>query len=71
AAPVPPTPAKGEDIHERVEGFLSFTPSPVDDLVRRCQFSTAAVLTVLSEMEIAGTIEFLPGDMVVRRPPPA
>ncbi|WP_407637122.1 DprA-like winged helix domain-containing protein [Komagataeibacter kakiaceti] len=54
-----------------MEGFLSFTPSPVDDLVRRCQFSTAAVLSVLSEMEIAGMIEFLPGDMVVRRPPPA
>ncbi|GAB6966929.1 DNA-processing protein DprA [Komagataeibacter kakiaceti JCM 25156] len=74
ASPVSPpaTPPEGEaDICKRVEGFLSFTPSPVDDLVRRCQFSTAAVLSVLSEMEIAGMIEFLPGDMVVRRPPPA
>ncbi|GBR14542.1 DNA-processing protein DprA [Komagataeibacter nataicola] len=68
--PAPPPPVQG-DLHEMVEGFLSFTPSPVDDLVRRCQFSTAAVLTVLSEMEIAGTIEFLAGDLVVRRPPPA
>ncbi|GCE90467.1 DNA processing protein DprA [Komagataeibacter diospyri] len=71
-APPPVAPPEGTgDLHEMIEGFLSFTPSPVDDLVRRCQFSTAAVLTVLSEMEIAGTIEFLAGDMVVRRPPPA
>lgn len=73
-APPPPacTPMRGEgDLHEMIEGFLSFTPSPVDDLVRRCQFSTAAVLAALSEMEIAGMIEFLAGDMVVRRPPPA
>ena len=72
--PTPPpaaAPDGGGDIYERVEGFLSFTPSPVDDLVRRCQFSTAAVLTVLSEMEIAGMIEFLPGDMVVRCPSPS
>ncbi|BAK83661.1 DNA-processing protein DprA [Komagataeibacter medellinensis] len=74
AVPPPPasTPMVGEaDLHEMIEGFLSFTPSPVDDLVRRCQFSTAAVLAALSEMEIAGMIEFLAGDMVVRRPPPA
>ncbi|MBV1824173.1 DNA-processing protein DprA [Komagataeibacter oboediens] len=71
APPPAPPPAGTGDLHEMIEGFLSFTPSPVDDLVRRCQFSTAAVLTVLSEMEIAGTIEFLAGDMVVRRPPPA
>ncbi|GBQ10446.1 DNA processing protein DprA [Komagataeibacter rhaeticus] len=71
-APGPCPPVQGEgDLHEMIEGFLSFTPSPVDDLVRRCQFSTAAVLTALSEMEIAGTVEFLAGDMVVRRPPPA
>ncbi|MCE2564841.1 DNA-processing protein DprA [Komagataeibacter sp. FNDCF1] len=68
--PLPPV-GDGGDIHEMIEGFLSFTPSPVDDLVRRCQFSTAAVLAALSEMEIAGMIEFLAGDMVVRRPPPA
>jgi DNA processing protein len=45
--------------------LLSFTPTPVDDLVRRCQFSVSAVLSVLAELELAGRVEMLPGGAVV------
>ena len=51
--------------HAAVLELLSFAPSSVDDLVRRCQFSTATVLTVLSEMEMSGLIDILAGDMIV------
>ena len=41
--------------------LLSPTPMPVDDLVRRCQFSAAAVNAALSDLELAGRAELLPG----------
>ena len=44
--------------------LLSHTPTPVDDLVRRCQFSVSAVLAVLTELELAGRIESHPGNRV-------
>jgi len=37
----------------------------VDDVVRRCQFSPAAVMVVLLELELAGRLELLPGNRVV------
>ncbi|WP_281650101.1 DNA-processing protein DprA [Novacetimonas hansenii] len=55
----------GHGAHAAVLELLSFAPSSVDDLVRRCQFSTATVLTVLSEMEMSSLIDILAGDMVV------
>ena len=45
-----------------VVGLLSPTPVKVDDLVRRCQLSTAAVLAALLELELAGRVETLPGN---------
>ncbi|GAA4497753.1 DNA-processing protein DprA [Gluconacetobacter tumulicola] len=67
AGPVPPSDPGGtvSDIRQAILTLLSFTPTPVDDLVRRCQFSTSAILTVLSELELAGDIETLPGGSVV------
>nr|WP_220794967.1 DNA-processing protein DprA [Gluconacetobacter sacchari] len=59
------TPGEAPDIRRAILRLLSFTPTPVDDLVRRCQFSTSAILTVLSELELAGDIETLPGGSVV------
>ncbi|WP_323989098.1 MULTISPECIES: DNA-processing protein DprA [Nguyenibacter] len=59
------TPEDAGEIRRAVLSLLSFTPTPVDDLVRRCQFSTSAILTVLSELELAGNIETLPGGSVV------
>lgn len=46
----------------QVVGLLSPTPVKVDDLVRRCQLSPAAVLAVLLELELAGRVETLPGN---------
>jgi DNA processing protein len=44
--------------------LLSHTPTPVDDLVRRCQFSISAVLAVLTELELAGRVESHAGNRV-------
>lgn len=44
--------------------LLGPSPSLVDDLIRRCQFSAAAVMAVLLELELAGRVEALPGNRV-------
>jgi len=48
--------------------LLSFTPTPVDELARRCQFSVSYVLSRLSELELAGRCAFIPGGQVVCTP---
>ena len=48
----------------RVMELLGPVPTPVDDLVRRCQFSASAVMAVLLELELAGRVEMLPGNRV-------
>jgi DNA processing protein len=45
---------------------LSPTPVAVDELVRQCQLSAAAVATLLLELELAGRIERHPGNLVSR-----
>jgi DNA processing protein len=47
-----------------VVSLLGTSPTPVDDLVRRCQFSAAAVMAVLLELELAGRVDSLPGNRV-------
>lgn len=49
---------------QQVLGLLGFTPTPVDDLVRRCQLSASAVAAALSDLELAGRVEVLPGHRV-------
>ena len=44
--------------------LLGPAPTSVDDLIRRCQLSGPAVLSVLLDLEIAGRIETLPGNRV-------
>jgi DNA processing protein len=58
--------ASGDPAHARAEVAELLGPSPlaVDDLVRRCQFSAAAVMAALLELELAGRIETLPGHRV-------
>lgn len=51
-------------VRSRVVDLLGPSPTPIDDLVRRCQFSSAAVMAVLLELELAGRIETLPGNRV-------
>jgi DNA processing protein len=44
--------------------LLGISPTAVDDVVRRCQFSAAAVMAVLLELELAGRVQTLPGNRV-------
>jgi DNA processing protein len=53
-----------EKVTASVTGLLGPAPTPVDDLIRRCQFSAAAVHSVLLDLELAGRIETLPGNRV-------
>jgi DNA processing protein len=47
--------------------YLSPTPVAVDELVRQCQMSAAAVATLLLELELAGRVERHPGNLVSLR----
>ena len=42
-------------------------PVAVDELVRQCQLSAAAVATLLLELELAGRVERHPGNLVSLR----
>lgn len=53
---------------KQVIDLLGTSPTAVDDVVRRCQFSAAAVMAVLLELELAGRIETLPGSRVALLP---
>ncbi|HET8995025.1 MAG TPA: DNA-processing protein DprA [Acetobacteraceae bacterium] len=63
--PEPLAPAMNlTNIKEQVIDLLSPSPTAVDELVRRCQFSSAAVMAALLELELAGRVEALPGNRV-------
>ena len=57
-------PEEADKARVQVLDLLSPAPTAVDDLIRRCQFSAAAVMSVLLDLEIAGRIEALPGNRV-------
>lgn len=50
--------------HERVIRLLSPQPVSVDEIVRECHLSPAAVNTILLELELAGRIERHPGNRI-------
>lgn len=52
----------------QVTDLISTSPTAVDDVIRRCQFSSAAVMAVLLELELAGRVETLPGNRVALLP---
>jgi DNA processing protein len=60
-------PGDVDALAELVRDRLGPTPVPVDELVRQCQLSAAVVATALLEMELAGTIERHPGNLVSLR----
>ncbi len=66
----PPGPARAmagfehAAVLDAVLALLGAAPTHVDDLIRRCQFSGPAVLSVLLDLELAGRIETLPGNRV-------
>ena len=51
-------------VRDRLLSLLSPSPVPVDDLVRRCQFSASAVNAALLDLELARRVEMLPGHQV-------
>ena len=63
ASPFGPA-AEAHAVRERLTELIGFSPTLVDDLVRRCQFSPAAVAAALCDLELAGRVEFLPGHQV-------
>lgn len=62
----PEEPGDLPEARKQVLELLDSSPTTVDDLVHRCQFSPAAVNAVLLELEIAGRVALLPGDRVMR-----
>ncbi len=51
-------------VQAEVLACLSVSPTPVDEVVRRCHLSAAVVSSALLELELAGRIETLPGNRV-------
>jgi len=60
-------PAGDEAAVEMILERLGPTPVAVDELVRQCQMSAAAVATLLLELELAGQVERHPGNLVSLR----
>jgi DNA processing protein len=52
---------------EMITERLGPTPVAVDELVRQCHLSAAAVATLLLELELAGRVERHPGNLVSLR----
>ncbi len=60
----PASPSELPQARSRVADLLGASPTAVDDLVRKSQLSSAAVMAALLELELAGRIEHLPGQRV-------
>jgi len=67
AMPAPPAAVSADSALDLIVEKLSPTPVAVDELVRQCQLSAAAVATLLLELELAGRIERHPGNLVSLR----
>ena len=65
--PAPSLPVGEDDALEMIVEKLSPTPVAVDELVRQCQLSAAAVATLLLDLELAGRVERHPGNLVSLR----
>lgn len=64
----PESPGELAKARPQVIELISSSPTAVDDVIRRCQFSAAAVMAILLERELAGHIETLPGTRVALSP---
>jgi len=60
-------PADNDAVFELILERLGPTPVAVDELVRQCQMSAAAVATLLLELELVGRVERHPGNFVSLR----
>ncbi|HXC55502.1 MAG TPA: DNA-processing protein DprA [Rhizomicrobium sp.] len=64
AGPTQPDEAEADRVRAAVEEALGPAPVAVDDLVRLCRGSAAAVAIILLELELAGRITRHPGGLV-------
>jgi DNA processing protein len=64
SVPALTTPGEVEKAHRLVLDLLGPDPVEVDELIRQCQLSAAAVMSVLLEIELAGRLERHPGQRV-------
>lgn len=55
------------EAHDDIISLLSHTPVAVDELIRQCQLSPAAVSSAILELELSGAVDRLPGNMVALR----
>ena len=62
-----PAPVAEDAALELIMERLGPTPVAVDELVRQCHLSAAAVATLLLELELAGRVERHPGNLVSSR----
>lgn len=67
-ATVEPTPENRAERYERLLNSLTSAPLPVDVALRECQLSAAEGAVALLELELAGRIERLSGQMIARVP---
>jgi len=63
-SPLPVDEREIDKARAEIQEMLSPAPVTVDELVRNCQFSLAAVSLVLLELELAGRLERHPGNRV-------
>ena len=70
AEPPPEAAADLSKARQQVIELLDTSATDVDEVVRRCQFSPAAVMAALLELELAGRIQTLPGNRVALLPEP-
>jgi DNA processing protein len=54
----------GESLISKVERYLSLTPVAVDELLRQCQLSAPFLRMTLLELELAGRLQWHPGNRV-------
>ena len=59
-----PSAVQVDAARENVLSGLRSEPTPVDELVRRCNVSASIVLTVLLELELSGRLQRHPGNQV-------
>ncbi len=69
APPPPIAPVDSTTAHDQLLELLGPSPTPVDDLARRCHLSLSAVLAALLELELSGLVEVHPGQLVSKTPP--
>ena len=67
AAPAPPAQVAADDGLAMILERLGPTPVAVDELIRQCQISAAAIATLLLELELSGRVERHPGNLVSLR----